>query len=132
MKKEFIKNKEVDQEDFKTTNYVPLGKEVYLKAGDMMSDKGYQESNLASVIRARMKRDGKRFWANDNISDYLHESDKEHLINEATDAFEKVLDALLIDRETDPSSNGTARRLAKMYINAVSYTHLTLPTIYSV
>jgi len=119
LKKEFIKNKEVDQEDFKTTNYVPLGKEVYLKAGDMMSDKGYQESNLASVIRARMKRDGKRFWANDNISDYLHESDKEHLINEATDAFEKVLDALLIDRETDPSSNGTARRLAKMYINEV-------------
>ena len=119
MKKEFIKNKEVDQEDFKTTNYVPLGKEVYLKAGDMMSDKGYQESNLASVIRARMKRDGKRFWAGDNISDYVSEQDKEILIDEATVAFENVLDALLIDRETDPNSQGTARRLAKMYYNEI-------------
>ena len=80
---------------------------------------GYEESNLADAIRFRMKRDNKRFWANDNISEYLHESDKEHLINEATIAFEKVLQTLLIDTETDPSSRGTAKRLAKMYINEV-------------
>ena len=83
----------------------------------MASDSGYKESTLSAVIRARMKRDGKRYWAGDNISDYLHESDKEHLINEATEAFEKVLDTLLIDRDTDPNSQGTARRLAKMYYN---------------
>jgi len=75
--------------------------------------------NLAQVIRARMKQDNKRFWAGDNISDYLHESDKEHLINEATEAFETVLDTLLIDRENDPNSKGTARRLAKMYFNEI-------------
>jgi GTP cyclohydrolase I len=34
-------------------------------------------------------------------------------------AFEGVLDALLIDRETDPNSKGTAKRLAKMYFNEV-------------
>jgi len=81
------------------------------------TDSGYQESTLSAAIRARMKRDGKRYWAGDNISDYLHESDREHLINEATQAFEQVLDTLLIDRETDPNSQGTARRLAKMYFN---------------
>jgi GTP cyclohydrolase I len=80
---------------------------------------GYEESTLADAIRARMRREGKRFWANDNISDYLHDGDKEHLINEATIAFEKVLQTLLIDTETDPSSKGTAKRLAKMYINEV-------------
>jgi GTP cyclohydrolase I len=80
---------------------------------------GYKESTLSAAIRARMKRDGKRYWAGDNISGYLHESDKEHLINEATEAFEKVLDTLLIDRETDPNSQGTARRLAKMYFNEI-------------
>ena len=80
---------------------------------------GYEESNLADAIRFQMKRDNKRFWANDNVSDYLHEGDKEHLINEATIAFEQVLKTLLIDTETDPSSQGTARRLAKMYINEV-------------
>jgi len=79
-----------------------------------MSDK-----TLAQAIRERMKSDGKRFWAGDNISDYLHETDKEHLINEATEAFEQVLDSLLIDRETDPNSRGTARRLAKMYYNEI-------------
>jgi GTP cyclohydrolase I len=86
---------------------------------DMMSDKGYETGYLADAIRARMKRDGKRFWAGDNIADYLHNTDKEHLINEATEAFELVLDRLLIDRETDPNSQGTAHRLAKMYFNEI-------------
>jgi GTP cyclohydrolase I len=75
--------------------------------------------NLSQVLRERMKADGKRFWAGDNISEYIAESDKEHLINEATEAFELVLDRLLIDRETDPNSKGTARRLAKMYFNEI-------------
>ena len=85
----------------------------------MAGDGGYQESTLSAVLRAKMKREGKRFWAGDNISDYLHDSDKEHLINEATVAFEGVLDTLLIDRENDPNSKGTARRLAKMYYNEI-------------
>ena len=84
-----------------------------------IDNKGYEEGYLGGAIRARMKRDGKRFWAGDNISDYLHESDKQHLINEATTAFEGVLDALLIDRKNDPNSRGTARRLAKMYFNEI-------------
>ncbi len=81
--------------------------------------KNAQEAYLSDVLRFKMKREGKRFWAGDNISDYLHETDKEHLINEATEAFELVLDRLLIDRETDPNSQGTARRLAKMYFNEI-------------
>jgi len=80
---------------------------------------GYEESTLADAIRFKMKRDKKRFWANDNISDYLSDEDKETLIAEATVAFEQVLQTLLIDTETDPSSRGTAKRLAKMYVNEV-------------
>ena len=85
----------------------------------MAGDGGYQEGYLGGVIRARMKREGKRFWAGDNISDYVNEADKAKLIEEATEAFELVLDRLLIDRETDPNSQGTARRLAKMYFNEI-------------
>jgi GTP cyclohydrolase I len=85
----------------------------------MAGDGGYQTTYLSNAIRARMKREGKRFWAGDNISDYLHDSDREHLINEATEAFETVLDCLLIDRENDPNSQDTARRLAKMYFNEI-------------
>jgi GTP cyclohydrolase I len=85
----------------------------------MAGDGGYSEGYLGGVIRAKMKRDGRRFWAGDNISDYMSDAIKEKLIDEATKAFEGVLDALLIDRETDPNSKGTARRLAKMYFNEI-------------
>jgi len=77
------------------------------------------EKNLAQVLRDQMKADGKRFWAGDNISEYINPVTKEILINEAAEAFEKVLDKLLIDRETDPNSRGTAKRLAKMYYNEI-------------
>jgi GTP cyclohydrolase I len=82
-------------------------------------NKEYKEGYLGDAIRFKMKRDKKRFWAGDNISDYLHEGDKEKLIEEATEAFETVLDRLLIDRENDPNSHGTAKRLAKMYYNEI-------------
>ena len=82
-------------------------------------DKEYQEAYLADAIRFKMKRDNKRFWAGDNISDYVTEEYKNQLIDEATEAFEMVLDRLLIDRESDPNSKGTARRLAKMYFNEI-------------
>jgi GTP cyclohydrolase IA len=85
----------------------------------VIGDKDYTEANLADAIRFNMKRDKKRFWAGDNISEYLHEGDKEILISEAAEAFERVLDTLLIDRENDPNSKGTARRLAKMYYNEI-------------
>ena len=77
------------------------------------------EKNLAQALRDRMKSTSKRFWAGDNISEYLQPGDKEQLINEAAEAFEHVLDTLLIDRETDPNSKGTAKRLAKMYFNEI-------------
>jgi GTP cyclohydrolase I len=85
----------------------------------MYGDGGYSEGYLGGVIRARMKREGKRFWAGDNISEYVHFTDVDTLVDEATEAFEGVLDALLIDRESDPNSKGTARRLAKMYFNEI-------------
>ena len=75
---------------------------------------------LSVVIRDSMRASGKRFWAGDNISDFIEsEREREQLITEATEAFERVLDTLLIDRETDPNSAGTARRLAKMYFNEI-------------
>jgi GTP cyclohydrolase I len=75
--------------------------------------------NLSQVIRNRMRSDNKRFWAGDNISEYVDDNVLPELIDEATEAFEQVLDALLIDRENDPNSKGTARRLAKMYYNEI-------------
>ena len=109
LKKKFIPDRLVD-----VTEPTPI-----TTATEIMSDKDYEQGYLGDAIRAKMKRDNKRFWAGDNISDYLHEGDRERLIDEATEAFELVLDRLLIDRETDPNSRGTARRLAKMYFTEI-------------
>ncbi len=87
-----------------------------------MSELNYREEDgrpLSQVIRDRLKNDNKRFWAGDNISEYISDVEKDTLIDEAAGAFEQVLDSLLIDRETDPNSKGTARRLAKMYFNEI-------------
>jgi GTP cyclohydrolase I len=75
--------------------------------------------NLSQAIRDQMKQDNKRFWAGDNISEYVDHNVLPELIDEATVAFEQVLDSLLIYRNNDPNSKGTARRLAKMYFNEI-------------
>jgi GTP cyclohydrolase I len=86
----------------------------------MAGNGGYKVGKyLGDALRFHMKRDKKRFWAGDNISEYVTEDMKHTLIDEATEAFELVLDRLLIDRENDPNSKGTARRLAKMYFNEI-------------
>ena len=72
-----------------------------------------------SSIKAQLMESGIRHWAGDNISEVLMDGDKDIIIEEATVAFEGVLDALLIDRQTDPNSMDTARRLAKMYVNEI-------------
>jgi len=68
-------------------------------------------------IKARLQDAGIRYWAGDNISEVLQKGDKEELIDELTGKFESVLDSLVIDRDTDPNSMDTGRRLAKMYVN---------------
>ena len=72
--------------------------------------------NLSQVIRKRLKDADKRYWAGDNISEFITDKEKDLLVDELTGKFEDVLDSLIIDRHTDPNSQGTARRLAKMYV----------------
>ena len=72
--------------------------------------------NLSQVIRKRLKDADKRYWAGDNISEFITDKEKDMLVDELTGKFEGVLDSLIIDRLNDPNSKGTARRLAKMYV----------------
>ena len=75
--------------------------------------------NKSKEIINRLQDAGIRYWAGDNISEVLQEGDKEQLIEEATLKFEQVLDSLVIDRQNDPNSMDTGRRLAKMYFNEI-------------
>lgn len=71
------------------------------------------------IVKTRLKENGIRFWANDNVSEYIFEDERQKLIDETAEYFELVLQSLLIDTETDPNSNGTAKRLSKMYWNEI-------------
>jgi GTP cyclohydrolase I len=73
--------------------------------------------SISRTIRNRILEDRGRFWAGDNISQYIEKGEKDLLILELTEKFEEVLDSLLIDRHNDPNSMDTPKRLAKMYVN---------------
>lgn len=73
----------------------------------------------SEVIKARLRNAGKRFFASDNISQFIYPDEKQNLIDEITEKFEGVLSSLIIDTENDPNSQDTARRLAKMYVNEI-------------
>jgi GTP cyclohydrolase I len=72
---------------------------------------------ISDLIKSRLKKAGKRYYASDNIAEFLHDGEKEKLVEELTEKFSGVLDSLVIDSDNDPNSQGTAKRLAKMYIN---------------
>ena len=74
---------------------------------------------ISEKIKLRLKEKSVRFWATDNISEHINKEEKELLIQELKKAFDDVLDALVIDKETDPNSKDTSKRMAKMYINEI-------------
>lgn len=78
-----------------------------------------ESPEISQVIRNRLKNSNTRFFANDNISSHLSDYERNALIDEVTGKFSEVLKSLLIDIDNDPNSKGTARRLAKMYINEI-------------
>ena len=73
--------------------------------------------NISEIIRQRLADAGVRYWAGDNISDYIEPGEKEKLIEELQGKFQSVLESLVIDTDNDPNSADTGRRLAKMYVN---------------
>ena len=84
---------------------------------DILKDSWEPKGTTSEEIKKKIKADNGRYWAGDNVSKYLEEGDKEKLIEELAPKFDSVIDSLVIDREQDPNSTNTGRRLAKMYIN---------------
>lgn len=71
----------------------------------------------SEIIAQRLIAAGVSFHAADNISDYIKDGELDDLQAELTAKFTGVLDALVIDRNSDPNSMGTPKRLAKMYLH---------------
>ena len=75
--------------------------------------------SISDTIRKRLADAGARYWAGDNISEYIEPGEKEQLIDELQVKFHSVLESLVIDTDNDPNSADTGRRLAKMYVNEI-------------
>ena len=75
---------------------------------------------MSAVIRERILAAGQRFHANDNIAAFIASDDeRDRLRDEVAARVEDLLQALVIDTESDHNTQDTARRVAKMYLQEV-------------
>ena len=75
---------------------------------------------MSEVIRERILTAGKRFHANDSIASFIESADElTALQTEVEGKVQALLNALVIDVESDHNTQGTARRVAKMYLKEV-------------
>ena len=92
-----------------------------------LSDEGRP---MSVVIRERIAATKKRYYANDNISNFIQPGDMDKLLDEVEGKMKGVLDSMVIDTEHDHNTQNTARRVAKMYLNEVfKGRYLPAPTI---
>lgn len=88
-------------------------------AGEPGSRVGDGRTPVADRIRERIRKARGRFRANDNIAAYLQDGELDELRQEVASRMEDVLQALVIDTESDHNTRDTARRVAKMYLTEV-------------
>ena len=78
-----------------------------------------KELPVSARIRERIKRANIRFHANDNIAAFVEPGELDELLDEVTERMQGVLESLVIDTTNDHNTNGSARRVARMYLNEV-------------
>ena len=74
---------------------------------------------LSVKIRERLTNANKRFFANDNIADFVSDAELDQLQAEVETKMRGVLESLVIDIENDHNTHDTAKRVAKMFIREV-------------
>ena len=70
-------------------------------------------------IRYRLVGANRRYHANDNISAFIREGELAELKGEVEQRLKGVLEALVIDTDSDHNTNDTAMRVAKMFVDEV-------------
>ena len=74
---------------------------------------------ISDELVKRMTSIKHKHYANDTIYSYLDVGDLQEIENEAAEAFEGVLKALVINIADDHNTKDTARRVAKMYVHEI-------------
>ena len=74
---------------------------------------------FSDELRKRMTTIKHKHFANDSIYAYLDPGDVDKIEFEVADAFEDVLQALVINTKDDHNTKETARRVAKMFVHEI-------------
>lgn len=77
------------------------------------------DETIVGTLTNRIRAAGGRFFANDNISQYLAAGDLQALEAEVADRVNHLLHGLVIDVDNDHNTASTAKRVAKMYLHEV-------------
>ncbi len=83
------------------------------------SDEELARLPASERIRYRLIGADCRYHANDNIAAFMREGELEELKAEVEARMQEVLEALVIDTQSDHNTNETARRVAKMFLTEV-------------
>jgi GTP cyclohydrolase I len=83
------------------------------------SDDDGADVPVSSRIRSRLLKARQRYHANDNISAYVMDGEVDALQAEVEAKMAEVLKSLVIDTEGDHNTQGTARRVARMFLTEV-------------
>ena len=69
---------------------------------------------IHKTIKERLELAKASYFANDNISDFIHEEEFGLLQQEVTNKLQELLETLIIDTKNDHNTKETAQRVAKM------------------
>ena len=75
-----------------------------------------QGLSISHTIKDRIIAAGARYHANDNIAEFIDDTELAQLVDEVADKFQEVLSSLIIDTSNDHNTHDTARRVAKMFV----------------
>jgi GTP cyclohydrolase I len=74
---------------------------------------------MSETIRKRLRSANRRFFANDNIAEFIEPGELKKLEDEVALGFAGVLQSLVIDIENDHNTRDTSKRVAKMFLKEV-------------
>ncbi len=94
------------------------------------SEEELSQLSASERIRYRLQAADCRYHANDNISKFIADGELDELRDEVQVQMQAVLEALVIDTDSDHNTHDTAKRVAKMFLTEVfSGRYVPIPVV---
>lgn len=80
---------------------------------------GLGQETISEIVRKRIEAAGKKYFCNDNISEFVSEEELNQIQNDVEKKIKEILEILVIDINNDHNTNETAKRVAKMFVQEI-------------